>query len=210
MNIYEAINTRRTVRDFEDKPIEHHIIEKIISAGLKAPSNDHMRNWEFIIIEDKLMRAAILKNIINTIPTAENDVNSWLDSWESTDKEQRDMYLNAMPRQYSMLYNAGCLIIPLFHQEDPLLHPKTLSSLNEFASIWCCIENILLAATSEGISGVTRIPIGKEAEHLKSIINHPSDYIMPCYIGLGYAAKNATKIIQKEINVKEKIHINKW
>ena len=210
MNIYDAINTRRTVRDFEDKAIEHQIIEKIISSGLKAPSNDHMRNWEFIVIQDKNIRAAILKNIPDTIPTAENDVNNWLDSWESKNKQQRDMYLKAMPRQYSMLYNSGCLIIPLFRQEDPLLEPKTLSSLNEFASIWCCIENILLAATAEGIAGVTRIPIENEAKHLKSIINHPDDYIMPCYIGLGYPAENVSQIIQNNIDTKERIHLNKW
>lgn len=47
------------------------------------------------------------------------------------------------------------------------MQPTSLSSLNEFASIWCCIENILLAAASEGIFGVTRIPMKEELEHIK-------------------------------------------
>lgn len=210
MNMYSAINTRRTIRDFEDKVVEPHIIEKIISAGLKAPSNDHMRQWEFIVIADKNTRASILKIIPEIISTAENDINNWLDSWEAKDGDQRDMYLKGIPKQYSMLYNAGCLIVPLFRQKNPLLQPETLSSLNGFASIWCCIENILLAATAEGIYGVTRIPMGNEVEHLKNIINYPNDYIMPCYIGLGYPAENATKVVQKKIDVKERIHLNKW
>ena len=52
MDIYTAINTRKTIRDFEDRTIEMNIIEKIIDAGLKAPSNDHMRSWEFVVIND--------------------------------------------------------------------------------------------------------------------------------------------------------------
>lgn len=36
MDFYEAIEKRRTVRDFEDKPIPMDIIKRILSAGLKA------------------------------------------------------------------------------------------------------------------------------------------------------------------------------
>ena len=44
MDIYEAIEKRRTVRDFEDKSIDPKIIKKILSAGLKAPTNNHLEN----------------------------------------------------------------------------------------------------------------------------------------------------------------------
>ena len=53
MDIYEAIEKRRTVRDFEDKSIDPKIIKKILSAGLKAPTNNHLREWEFVIVNDK-------------------------------------------------------------------------------------------------------------------------------------------------------------
>ena len=85
-----------------------------------------------------------------------------------------------------------------------------MSSLNEFASIWCCIENILLAAASEGILGVTRIPMNEELEHIKKTVHHPDHYALPCYIALGYPAKNAELPVQKVINVENRIHINQW
>jgi len=127
-----------------------------------------------------------------------------------TDKEQKDMYLDAMPKQQSMIYNAGCLILPFFRKDTPLLQPKTLSSLNSFASVWCCIENILLAAASEGILGVTRIPFCNETEHIKKIIGHPDNYVLPCYLALGYPAEDAKIIMQKEISAKDRMHLNKW
>ena len=45
MELFEAINQRKTIRDFENEVISKEILEKIISAGLKTPTNDHMRDW---------------------------------------------------------------------------------------------------------------------------------------------------------------------
>lgn len=210
MDVYTAINNRRTIRDFADKMIDMNIIEKIINAGLKAPTNDHLRNWEFVVINDKNVRAEILQIIPQTIPQYKDDINNNLDAWGMIDVLQRNMYLEALPKQYAMLYNAGCLILPFFQNRGLLLRPTSLSSLNEFASMWCCLENMLLAAVSEGIFGVTRIPMQNESERIKSIINHPDDYVLPCYLALGYPATNAVINSQKEVSVKDKIHINLW
>lgn len=207
MELYEAIEKRRTVREFEDKPIEPEIIKKILSAGLKAPTNNHLREWEFVIINDKNERAGVLNLEDMTNP---EDCDKMLDAFGMTDFEQRGMYHIAMPKQFSMLYNCGCLILPFFKLREPLLKPTSLSSLNEFASIWCCIENILLAAASEGILGVTRIPMAEELEHIKKTVNHPENYTMPCYIALGYPKENARMPVQKIIKVEDRIHINHW
>lgn len=53
MELYEAIERRRTVREFEDRPVEEKITKKIIAAGLRAPTNNHLREWEFVIVNDK-------------------------------------------------------------------------------------------------------------------------------------------------------------
>jgi len=210
MDIYTVINARRTIRDFEDIPVEMALVKKIIDAGLKAPTNDHMRNWEFIIVNDKNVRANLLRIIPETESSDKSNVDKMLDSWGMTDTEQRNMYLDAVPKQYAMLYNSGCLILPFFRQDAELLQPKSLSSLNGFASMWCCIENILLSAVSEGIFGVTRIPFDDEIQHIKSVTQCPNNYVLPCYIGLGYPKKNAVIITQKKVSVNDKIHMNKW
>ena len=207
MDVYDAIEKRRTIRDFEDRPVPAEIIEKILDAGLKAPTNDHMRQWEFVVMDDKKQREKLLR--IHLLEDREA-IDSWLDGWGAADKAQRDMYHDAVPKQYSMLYNSGALILPFFKADAPLLQPECLSSLNAFASIWCCIENILLAAASEGIFGVTRIPLDGEPEHIKKVLGHPDDYVLPCYIALGYPAKSAKRTKQNSVSAREKIHRNFW
>ena len=136
MDVYEAIRARRTIRDFEDRQVGMGTIERIIDAGLKAPTNNHLRQWEFVIVNGKEERANLLR-VENM--TSRDECEQMLDGFGMTDEVQRNMYREAMPRQFSMLYNAGCLILPFFKIREPLLQPSSLSSLNDFASIWCCI-----------------------------------------------------------------------
>lgn len=51
MEFYEVIEKRRTIRDFESEDIPKEVIERVISAAMKAPTNDHMRDWHFIIVK---------------------------------------------------------------------------------------------------------------------------------------------------------------
>jgi nitroreductase len=208
MGVYEAILTRRTVRDFQDREIDLEIIERILDAGLHAPTNNHLREWEFVVVNDKAARLNLIDRVRKGI--TKEELVALLDDWECFDPVQREMYVDGVPKQYKMLLTAGCLIIPCFRQRRPLLQPSSLSALNGFASIWCCIENILLAAAAEGIYGVTRIPFDEEIGYLKELLRCPADYEIPCYLALGYPAENAPRIKQLPIKAKDRMHFNAW
>ena len=52
MDLYEVINKRRTSREWTDKEIDFEATKRIIEAGMKAPSWDHYRNWQSIVLEN--------------------------------------------------------------------------------------------------------------------------------------------------------------
>lgn len=208
MDFYEVIEKRRTVRDFENTDIPDEIIEKIIGAGLKAPTNDHMRDWHYIIIKDKGTASRLLDIVPKGI--SDEDMEKLIKDWNLSDSDQQEAYKNAVPKQHRMLFEASAIIIPLLKQKTDILRPDNISHLNGFASIWCSIENIFLAATAENYGCTLRIPLGNEAEYSRSILDYPTDYFMPCFIGIGKPLKAAPKIKQKDISVKERIHWNKW
>ncbi len=60
---YDVIEKRRTTRQFMNKPVEKEKIERIIAAGIKAPSFDHKRKWNFIAITDKKAKEEALASI---------------------------------------------------------------------------------------------------------------------------------------------------
>jgi nitroreductase len=208
MDVYEAMAARKTIRDFADKPVSEELIYKIISAGFHAPTNNHMRDWHFILLQDKDKRKALLDQVIH--PVSRRGANGILNRWGVTDQIQREMYLDGIPKQYSMLLNAGCLFLPCFHQPTPVLKSKEIFGLNAFASIWCCIENILVAAASEGLFGVTRIPFKTESQIIKQALAIPTDYELPCWLALGYPADDSHRARQVDINLEERIHRGGW
>ena len=163
MEFFEVVEKRRTIRDFETEKMPKEVIEKIIDAGLKAPTND-----------------------------------------------QQNAYKDAVPKQHKMLLDASVIVIPLLKQKTDILKPDNVSHLNGFASIWCSIENIFLASTAEGFACTLRVPLGNEADYAQKVLGFPKDYFMPCFIGIGRPKADATIIKQKEIDVKDRIHWDRW
>lgn len=53
MDILETIKTRRSVREFTDKPVTQEALEKALEAGRWAPSGLNNQPWRFVIIENK-------------------------------------------------------------------------------------------------------------------------------------------------------------
>lgn len=208
MDFYKVIENRKTVRDFEQAAISKETFERIISAALKAPTNDHMRDWHYIIIQDKSVIAKLLDIIPKGI--SDEDMDALIKNWNLNDNLQQECYRNAVPKQYRMLFDAAAIIIPLLKQKVDLLHPDNISHLNGFASIWCSIENIFLAATAEGYACNLRVPLGNEAEYAREVLDFPNDYFMPCFIGIGKPQENAPIVKQKNIDVKERIHWDKF
>lgn len=109
-----------------------------------------------------------------------------------------------------MLAQASCVIIPLFKQKTDILHPDNLSHLNGLASIWCCIENMFLAATAENLAATLRIPLGDEANWARNVLKFPKDYLMPCFIAIGKPSPSASYVEQKKYDINEIIHKNEW
>jgi len=208
MDFYEVINKRRTIRDFEDTPIDDAVMKRVLEAGLKAPTNDHMRDWHFIVIRDK----SVVEELLRIIPKgiSDEDMEQLLIDWNLSDKIQQSCYRDAVPKQNRMLSEASAIIIPLLKQKVDIMKPENLSHLNGFASIWCCIENIFLAATAEGYACNLRIPLGDESEYSRKVLGYPDDYLMPCFIGIGVPEKNAKYVEQKIIDISQRIHTDRW
>ncbi len=71
MEFYQVISGRRTCRAFLPKQVEADVLERILSAGLSAPSNDHLRQWEFVVLrqqEEKENALQFVKNFVENHP----------------------------------------------------------------------------------------------------------------------------------------------
>ena len=52
MDTLEAIHTRRSIRQYLDKPVAADLVQQIIGAAMMAPSAGNSRPWQFIVLDD--------------------------------------------------------------------------------------------------------------------------------------------------------------
>lgn len=207
MELYEAINKRRTVREFLDKDIDFEVIKRILEAGNKAPTWNHNRNWSYIVLrtaEEKEYAFEYAKKIADKF-----DAEKYLNAPRPypTTLAQK-MYAHAMPRQYTMLKDAPYVIIPVFKSKE--LNGEYVSKLNPFSTIWCVIENIFLATTAEGLAYSMRIPLNEEHDIVKAKLKIPPRYMIPVFIGIGYANTSEKTLEQNVANLEKQLHFGRW
>ena len=53
MTAWDAINHKRAVREFADRPIEPDRLERILDAGRRAHSAKNLQRWAFIVVRDR-------------------------------------------------------------------------------------------------------------------------------------------------------------
>ena len=59
MELTKAVKERRSVRQYEDRPVPHEVIEEIIEAARYAPSWKNSQIARYIVIEDSDLRAKL-------------------------------------------------------------------------------------------------------------------------------------------------------
>ena len=60
MDVFEAINTRRSVRSYKSEPIPESALEKVLDVMRQAPSAGNRQPWRFIIVRDARLRQAMV------------------------------------------------------------------------------------------------------------------------------------------------------
>ncbi len=63
MDVFEAIQERRSIRAYQDKPVPREKLEKILEAGRLAPSAKNIEPWHFIAVTNESKRKALSKGM---------------------------------------------------------------------------------------------------------------------------------------------------
>lgn len=203
MEFNEVIDRRRTSREWTDKEVAFEVIKRIIEAGMKAPSWDHYRNWQFIVLhtkEEKENAFGYAKYIAEKFDKGKYE-NRKLNLAQK-------MYAYAMPKQYTMLVDCPYVIVPLF--KCVRLNAEWVSKLNPLTTAWCVAENMMLAVINEGLGYSLRILLNKEHDIVLDKLGVPNGWMTPCFIGIGYPKEDELVLEQYDTKPDKQIHMGVW
>lgn len=168
MTFTEMLESRRSIRNYQDKPIPIEIIKTIIHESTFAPNAGNEQPWKFIIVNNKDMLSRISneskKNILTRIASNPNDYA----------KKYEKMLQN---ESFNVFYNAPALIF--------ILGDANLKNL--YVDCALAASYLMMAATSRGL-GSCWINFGMEIKDSKILyeLGIPEDHKIVAPIILGY------------------------
>ena len=136
--VIEAINSRRSVRAYESKPVPKEVLNKIIEAGNQAPFTSMTRSqpWRFVVVQNPEFKQKLFET---TFPFWKNAISGLKDN---------------APELYEM---ATCLYDVLEEPKDVIYYnaPVTIFVIGPAAggAVSCALacENMMIAAQSLGL-----------------------------------------------------------
>lgn len=186
--------TRRSVRDFKEGDIPPDDVEKILKAGVMAPSPGNSQPWQFHVIrgETKQKFVEVLKKT------------------------------KTIPPLFQQLVIKGMGIVPVVVVvENPTLLPKEditsqgpsigmaacnkkkdITSLGSLLGTAACIENMLLAAHSLGYGSVW-IGFPSIHEAIKKVIDIPGEIVS--VLPIGHSVDNQIEYVNRSRKLVEEV-----
>ncbi len=141
MNTLESIECRRSIRKFKPDPIPDEIMQKILAAGLQAPSGKNRQPWHFTVVreEKRADMIQIMRQEIAKVKARGEDPGS--SEWTTNVMEQAPITV--------FIYNPDGSHPWLAHSIDQMF-----SDLVDIQSVGAAIQNMLLAAYDLGLGSL--------------------------------------------------------
>ena len=110
-DITDLIQSRRTVRAFQDKAIPEDVMNEILEAARWTPSWANTQCWELIIVTNPKVKAALQSTVPDRNPSYEAIVKAPVLLAVCAMKEKSGYYLGEAPTPYGdwMLFDLGLL-----------------------------------------------------------------------------------------------------
>ena len=99
LSFYEAMDSRRSAREFSDRPVPREVIENIIKTASTAPSGAHKQPWTFCVIENPEIKKQIrIAAEEEELQSYESRMSSdWLEDLKPLGTDWRKPFLETAP-----------------------------------------------------------------------------------------------------------------
>jgi coenzyme F420-0:L-glutamate ligase/coenzyme F420-1:gamma-L-glutamate ligase len=175
------LQSRRSVRKFQDRPVSRELIELVIEAARWAPSPHGRQPWRFVVLTKQELKLQLADQMGST----------WQQNLEM-DGQDADLVNIRLEKSRQRILNAPVIIIPCLFLEDLDYYPDERRQADEktmaIQSIGAAIQNMLLMAYDLGLdTGLMCAPLFCPEVVCKALDLDPR-LIPQALITTGYAA----------------------
>ena len=181
-DFWEVLEGRRSVRQFQPRPVEHELIEKLLEAGTRAPNAHNNQSWRFAVLA--------VKN--KMVQLAEAMQPEYLRALLSSGLDTEKAAAMANKRK-SRLTGAPVAVVVCYAKDDLTVYEDETRNRGELLmavqSAALAGGHILLAAHALGLGGVWMCAPMFASEIVREVLNLPGDWQPQGMLLLGYPAE---------------------
>jgi nitroreductase len=182
----EVVAKRRSIRKFLKDNVPKEALMNILEAGRWAPSAGNCQPWHFVVVTDPQTKTTIAQNCTRF------SKKHWMQF-----SPERAKYLAARGGSWDKSYMKD---IPILIAVCYKL-PENMRDELVLGSVWMAVENMLLAATDEGLGSCVYTFLNrKEENELKEILHASRGERIACMIHLGYTKIEPISPSRKQIS----------
>lgn len=202
MNVTEAVTSRRSVRQFLDKPVDKAVLERVLETAQRSPSGGNTQPWSAVVVGgDELARiTTAIKAKAATAPMGENmEYEIYPKDLDGRYEEQRraigrEMFNSvglergdAAGRVAQMAQNWDSFGAPvqLFTYTKKYMGPPQWSDMG----MW--LQTVMLLLREEGLDSCSQEIWAMYGTHMRELLGISDDYIFFCGMAIGYRDPDA-------------------
>lgn len=201
MQLWEALEKRRSIRKYKDIPLSREILLKVAEAAKWAPNNANVQPWEFIFITDPTLLAEVSEHIRLTLYAYWSQVRI-----EDLPEEK----LQKIVSKFTNFGPVPVYILACIDTRAGRLKPayKEWNDIWNHHSVASALNNLMLAAAAEGLGACWLGVPSWNPEKLKSLLGIPEYIHVIAVSPLGYPDEEPAAPPRKP--AAEYTHFDKW
>jgi nitroreductase len=175
MDVHSAALAQRAHRSFRPEPVPEEQLRRLLSTATRAPSAENTQPWRFVVVRDARLRSAI------------GELTSR--AWAGGGRAHAERTVPpAMLRDVDAGATGGVAAAPVL----VVVCADTTACVTSVlpASIWPAVQNLLLAATSEGLGSALTTLTTMYGSELATLLELPEHHQAMAVVPLGHPAKD--------------------
>ncbi|THB75029.1 MAG: nitroreductase family protein [Desulfobacteraceae bacterium] len=185
MDLFTAMNERQSCRNFLDNPVDRADIEKILEAGIAAPSPMNSQPWEFIVITRDSIKAQLCKDAESCKTyIVEKSQWKWLEQYSVA-------LLKTVPVIIVVTGDKTKSGADIYSADGPCAYQHACAA---------AIQNMLLAAHTLGLGSLWYTLFDRQM--VKDLLEIEENKIPLAFVCLGKPGKSAAKTPRKPLEKK--------
>jgi len=202
MNVYDAVQTRRSVRGFLDRPVPDQTMRRILQAAARAPSGGNLQPWHVTVVTGAALQRLkdIMKDRVREAPDGETaEYKIYPDKLVAPYRDRRfkvgeDLYGHleiprddkaARKRWFSENYQFFGAPMALFVNVHRMMGPPQWSDLGMF------MQTVMLLLREEGLDSCAQECWAIYPETIGAFLNTPPEQMLFSGMAIGYADPDA-------------------